>query len=375
MNHMKNTHQKVSRWILASLSIFLLTACGIFSSDSEEDETIEEDTTEEIEPTENEEVEEVSVNQDLAAWLPRLNNVVYHYDGSGNEYAPFKWTPQFNEEDYYQTARDNSGTTVVEVYQYMDDEITRVHSQEETYYRDNLTSIWGLDRFEEEEIILKTPIAVGTSWSNNDTSYEITAIEMEIEVPAGTYQTIEVTIENENSIIKRYYAEEVGLVYEQTDLTELTIESKLAEIQKDTAEKIPLTIYQADDQLMALDAIDAELSLDTNEPARFALTELLTGEKEGMEDIFLMPKGSEINYLFLNKDNIVEVDLSSEYISNMNTGSSGEQFALQGLVNTLTQYYGVEDLLLTIDGGQYESGHILLEKDELMSFDDRNINE
>lgn len=369
---MKNTHKKISQWIVASLSILLLTACGTSNLNSSDDEI--DEPTEEVEPV-DEEQEEAELNQDLTAWIPRLKNLVYQYEGKGNEYASFSWNPQFDEENYYQIAKNNGGTTTVEVYEYKDDEIVRVHSQSETYYRDNLSSIWGLDSFEEEEIILKAPIALGTSWSNNNANYEITAINKEIEVPAGTFQTIELTIENDDSIIKRYYAEEVGLVYEETDSSGLLVESKLAEIQEDTAEKIPLTIYQADDQLMALDAIDAELSLETNEPARMALAELLTGKKEGMKNIFLMPEASKINYLFLNKDNVVEVDLSSEYISNMNTGSSGEQFALQGLVNTLTQYYGVEDLLLTIDGGQYESGHIFIEEGQILSFYDRNINE
>lgn len=372
MNKIKNSKTKISRWLLAGLSVLLLSSCGLFNTDPDEEEGVDENPTEEVV---EEEEEEVSVNQDLASWIPRLNNVVYHYDGSGNEYAPFKWTPQFNEEDYYQIARDNSGTKVVQVYQYTEDEITRVHSQEETYYRDNLPSIWGMDHFDEDEIILKTPIALGTNWSNGDKDYEITAINMDIEVPAGNYQTIEVTMESGETTIKRYYAEEVGLVYEKTESADLTIESELAEIESGAAEKIPLTVYQADDQLLAYDAIEAELTLNTNDPARLAIAELLRGEHDGMENIFLLPENTEINFLFLNQENIVEVDLSSEYISNMNAGSSGEQFAIQGLVNTLTQYYGVQDLMLTVDGGPYESGHILLEEDQILSFDDRNINE
>lgn len=373
---MKNYKQKISSWAIAFSLIFLLSACSLFNSDSSDENNVpdKEDPTEEVVDNEDDKDKE-TVNQDVTTWIPRLNNVVYHYEGSGNEYASFTWNPQFNEENYYQIAKDNGGTVMLEVYEYTDDEIIRVHSQGEGYYRDNLTSIWGLDSFEESEVILKAPIAVGTTWTNGDTTYEITALDKEIEVPAGSYQTIEVTMETEQTVTKRYYAEEIGLVYEQTEIEGSLIESKLAKIETDTLETISLTVYQPDDQLMGLDKIDTELALETNEPARMALKELLSGNVEGMDHVFILPDESEINYLFLNKDNIVEADLSDEYISKMNVGAGAEQFFLQGLVNTLAAYYGVQDVLLTIDEEPYESGHISLEEGQVLSFDDSMVNE
>lgn len=373
---MKNYKRKISSWAVATGLIFLLSACSLFNSDSGNGNTPPDDETppEEVIDNENGNDNE-AVNQDVAAWIPRLNNVVYHYEGSGNEYASFTWNPQFNEENYYQIAKDNGGTVMLEVYEYTDEEIIRVHSQGEGYYRDNLTSIWGLDSFEENEVILKAPIAVGTTWANGDTTYEITALDKEIEVPAGSYQTIEVTMETDQTVIKRYYAEEIGLVYEETETEGTLIESKLAKIETDTPEIIPLTIYQPDDQLLGLDKIEAELVLETNAPARKALKELLSGNVEGMDNIFILPDESEINYLFLNKDNIVEADLSDEYISKMNVGAGAEQFFLQGLVNTLAAYYGVQDVLLTIDEKPYESGHLDFEEGEVMSYDDSMVNE
>lgn len=162
---------------------------------------------------------------------------------------------------------------------------------------------------------------------------------------------------------------------EQTDEVEVTDENEDEESESDSSEHIPLTIYQADDQLMALDKIDAELVLNTNDPERLAFEELLSGEKEGYENIYLLPNGARINSLLLNQDDVVEVDLSSEYVTNMNAGAGGEVFFLQGLTNTLTEYYGVNDLKLTIDGEIYESGHIILKEDELLSFDDSNVND
>lgn len=377
---------------LSTLSLaFLLMGCSLLDDETdlvvdppeetevtEEEETdvVEEETDEETDEESDEEIDEV--NQTLEAWLPRLNNVFYSYEGIGNEYASFTWTPQFNQENYYQVAKNNGGTEIVEIYEYHPDEIVQVFRRPETYFRDNFYSINDLDYYGEyqvNEVVLKKPIAVGTTWSTDEADYEITAVDAPIEVPAGNYETIEVTIQFDQSVIKRYYAKEVGLVYEWTETEAFEVESKLAEIETEIAERIPFTIYQADEQLVGLNRVDAELVLKTNDPARLALQKILTGEKEGYENISVLPEGTKINYLFLNNKNIVEVDLSSEYISNMNAGSSGESFYLSSLANTLAGYYGVEKVLLTIDGGIYESGHIILRKDEPLEFNDQIINE
>lgn len=370
--------KKTIGWAAGLALLFALIGYGVASMGNDEAEPAE-DPTEEIvvdEEDEEEEAEETNdVNQTLADWIPRINNVVYSYEGFGNEYASFNWTPQFNQENYYQIAKDNGGTTVVEIYEYHDDEIVRTFSRPETYFRDNFTAIGAIDEYTENEVVLKKPIAVGTNWSTGEADYEITAVDKEISVPAGDYTTIEVTITYDDSVIKRYYAEDIGLVYEWTETEGFEIESKLENIETDTVEIIPLTVYQADDQAMGLDRINAEIQLKTNDPARMALQELFTGEADGFENIYLLPNGTEINYLFLNDEDIVEVDLSGEYITNMNAGSSGESLYLTGLGNTLAQYYGVEKVLLTIDGDNYEGGHILLRDGEYLIYDESTVNE
>lgn len=375
---MAKMKKKMIPWAVGFALLFALIGYGIGTMGSDNtkptEDPVEEVVEEEVE--EEEVVEETNeINQTLADWMPRLENVLYSYQGFGNEYAAFEWMPQFNQDNYYQLTLDNGGTTVVEVYEYSEDEIVRVFARPGTSFRDNFTVIDAIDAYKENEVVLKSPIAVGTSWSTDQADYEITSIDEEIQVPAGDFQTIEVTIVYDEIVVKRYYAENVGLVYEWTETEGFEVESKLESIEQDLVETIPLTVYQSDDQVMGLDRVSAEIRLSTNDPARMALQELLTGEAEGFENIYLLPDGTEINYLFLNDEDIVEVDLSSEYITNMNTGSSGESFYLTGLGNTLSQYYGVEKVLLTIDGENYEGGHILLRDGEYLIYDDSMVNE
>ena len=58
----------------------------------------------------------------------------------------------------------------------------------------------------------------------------------------------------------------------------------------------------------------------------------------------------------------------------MNAGSSFEALILQSLTNTLGNYYGVQEVYITIDGGPYESGHIIIEEGEPSTVNYDNVN-
>lgn len=368
--------RQMMKWFTAFFSVLLLSSCGFFQDNTENTDT--EEPIQEV-PAKNidnpNETTDSGINQDLTAWLPRLENVTYHYEGAGNEFAEYTKFPQFNQNVYYQTTSFNGGTALVEIYEYRDEEVVRVFEKGETYFRDNFADIGTFKINQEEEILLKLPLEVGHSWESNDTTFEITSVDHEITVPAGTYKTIEVTATiEEDIIIKRYYAEGVGLVSDQYQDGDIVIESNLREIEKDTVETINLEVYVADDQAMGMDIIDATLELETNAPARVAMEELFTGKNENFPEINILPEGTDIQYLFLNNDRIVEVDLSEEF-EQMNAGSTGELFYIFNLVNTLSSYYGTTEVLLTVNGEPYTGGHMALSEGETLQFNQEMVNE
>ena len=108
--------------------------------------------------------------------------------------------------------------------------------------------------------------------------------------------------------------------------------------------------------------------------ARVALEELFTGQNENFPEINILPDGTDIQYLFLNDDRIVEVDVSEEF-EQMNAGSTGELFYIFNLVNTLSTYYGTTEVLLTVDGEPYTGGHMALSEGETLQFNQEMVNE
>lgn len=374
-------NKRTMKWLSLFLSVGILSSCGLFDNDPEETKTDEpteivddanDDNDSEEEP---EETADSEINQDLTAWIPRLDNVNYHYEGTGNEYAAYSWYPQINQDDIYQIARSNGGTTVAEIYEYRDGAVVRTLQKEEIYYRDNFNEIGTIPADTVEETVLQLPIEVGHTWDGDGTTYEITAVDHEITVPADTYTTIEVTMSYEDgATTKRYYAEELGLVAEIYENGKFVVESKLETIEENVAEVLPVSVYVADEQAMGMDVVEAEIELMTNHPARVALQELLSGQNTEYPETNILPESTEIQYLFLNNDRVVEVDVSEEF-ENMNAGSTGELFFIYNLVNTLSQYYGTDEVLLTVDGEPYSGAHMILDEGETLNFNQEMVNE
>lgn len=146
-------------------------------------------------------------------YLPLGEGNTWSYEGVGNEYAQYIEEVAYLEGNRFQTFVDNGGTIQVNVFEVKDDEIRLIYREAEAYEVNNvLNEVPNLD-----EIVLKTPIKVGTKWEGSESNYEITAVNLDLEVLDRTFKdTIEVTITPKdaslNYVIYKYYSRGIGLV-------------------------------------------------------------------------------------------------------------------------------------------------------------------
>lgn len=332
-----------------------------------------EDTTESSAEDLNDKSEAVN---ELEQWLPKTPNVERIYAGEGNEYAEFSTYPQFITEDSIQFKNQNPGIISYHIYEYREDRIVETFTHHGGLMRDDFANTAKTSDSEGEEIILKTPIEVGTQWEDRDgQSVEITATDLELAAPNGTVPGIEVTTttidqDGHEGKIYRYYGKDIGLVKEVTKLSsdaEMTVTSTLTEYKPDTVEKIPFTLYALDyETLDQAIEIETELELKTNDPIRLALTDKLKEELDS-EVTNLLPNDATINFMYLDDNNVVHVDFSEELATNMQAGASGESEILQRIVDTIANLYHAEAVNLSLDGGAYDKGgHVHIDKDQLL---------
>ena len=373
--------------VLGSLlvSTLFLTACQ--GRDVEEVEDPDQETTSSQQESTSSHVEEESshsdeeeskdpeqeVSQNLKSWFPPLEDTYLEYEGVGNEFASFTRYPQFTYENTLQMTESTGGTDVVRIYEYSDNQVEEMFSRPGTYVREDFVDTGLSSGSDNLVILLQKPIELNHSWeSPNGTVSEITDLDVEIETSEGIIEALEVTSTHEGYTTLSYYGEGLGLIKrisKQGENGEDDITSTLLSFNEEVAEELSVTIYSLDDQALNIVPHSVQLELYTNDPVRLTLADYMTGQS-GEEDIGqLLPAGTTINSMFRRQDGIAEIDFSSELIDEMNAGAGVESMILQAMVNTIGDYYDVEEVLFTVEGEPYSSGHILLEEGETMRVD------
>jgi len=67
------------------------------------------------------------------------------------------------------------------------------------------------------------------------------------------------------------------------------------------------------------------------------------------------------------------VDLSGDFIREMNAGTSLESMLLISIANTVGEYFMKSRVILLIDGKQYESGHVIIDEENPLQVNTEGI--
>jgi hypothetical protein len=304
----------------------------------------------------------------IGDYYPFKENVKYVYEGQGNEYASYTVFVDFRTDDRCQLRINNGGTEMVKVLENKDGQLSMLLSRGECYYRENLTRFSA----DKPEVILKEPLAKGTSWilADNRIRY-ISGEEVEINTPAGNYKTLEVTTEGENDKVVDYYAPNIGLVKTVFTSGESEISSTLSKVEENVSFAQTVRFYYPNVDGITLNYVDKQLLFRTNDITKIALEKAYKEVPAGSIGRALSPNAKFIS-LYLNPDNRVYADFNRQFVTEMNAGAGFEGMILQCVTNTLGEYYGVDKVYLTIEGEPYSSGHFMMKKGEAFTVDLQN---
>ena len=144
-----------------------------------------------------------------ALFFPIQPGLKWEYQGTGNEYATFTNELIRAQGDLAQM-RSISGTTTGSLFSVTNDTVTRLVRKELAQDRNLLTATP-----EEKVILLKAPLAPGTSWANGSETRSIVSVGNVIQVPAGVFQDVvkvQINTPGQTAQTFEYYARGVGLV-------------------------------------------------------------------------------------------------------------------------------------------------------------------
>lgn len=311
-------------------------------------------------------VEPDNVQEELSIedYYPTTENTKYFYEGKGNEFATYTVLVDYTTDNRIQTRTNNGGTESVHVMELKDNQLTLLYSRGETYFRQNFLN----NEYDSGKILLKGPLKEGNSWNyDENTTASITSLSKDVITPLGNYKAIEVTLEGKQGKTVDYYAKDVGLVKTIASGEGYEVSSTLSSIEKNTPLIQTITLYYPNVDGY-LNTIDVQIEFNTNDEPKDVIEKIV----KDLSVYEILSPNTKINELFYNEEeNSVHIDLTKDFVKEMNAGAGFEALILQSLTNTLGQYYGVKDVYITIDGGPYESGHIIIEKGEpsVVNFD------
>jgi len=330
--------------------------------------TSEETSAAASETTQETTAETTQVPASVRDYFPLTPDVFYDYAGTGNEFVPMTAYVEYVWPDMIQMVYDNGGTEFHTLYSVRDGQVRVLYDISELYARQDLTKEPLLN---DGEILLQEPLEVGTSWLVGVETRTITGVDVSVDTPAGTFSAIEVTGESEDAVTKKYYAEGIGYIKMTVTGQGYEITQELQDTRQ-YAEKI----YKMDFYYPRMTDTDIEIMYKnisvpfmTNENLSDVLTDYF--QMPVAEDLApVMGQNSSVNSVRLDPaTNIVTIDLSANYVAELNVGASMEGAVLRCLVNTVASAYGVQDVIVTLDGAMYESGHIALAPGETFKCD------
>jgi hypothetical protein len=308
---------------------------------------------------------------DVSDFFPANKDVHMVYRGFNNEFAEFETYVEYIRKNIVQLRNVNPGTSSVIVYEVGNDELKELYREGEIYYRHDFTSSRG-----NSEVLIKEPIAVGTEWKLQDgVKRSITAVDKEISTPNGSFKALEITTEKPGSTEQDYYVKDIGLVkrvFTSKDSKD-SISSELEKIETGVPFKHDVRFFFPDFLNDRIVYIDRNVEIFTNEDMKYKFQKELKTIPEDSGLTKVLTPNVQVSSTRIEKDKgLVTADFSRHLVDEMNAGTSLESMLIKSIVNTYGTYYGVNKVIITIEGKPYSSGHILMKPGEYFTVDTEN---
>lgn len=204
--------KRINKSIGLLLAAFLLSACA--TNDKEDDFKPDQDQTPPVENSENEaetpKEEEIEVADLRDFFLPDDSKA--EYEGVGNEFAELKIEVHHIGDEFIVVDEDNGGVTIRKIYRIEEDQIATL-SENPIDLNEPLPDAEELNKLEQKDTYLKTPLAVGEKFGD----WVVVETEGTVETPYDSFDNV-LIIEsvNDDFTNRRYLVPEYGEVVRES---------------------------------------------------------------------------------------------------------------------------------------------------------------
>lgn len=307
----------------------------------------------------------------VSDYFPLTPDVTWQYTGVGHSTLQMSVIVDYVRPNQIQLSTNNGATEIRKLYRVGNGVVQLLKEKPELYVREDLSV---LKLKTSGEILLKEPIAVGTSWPAGDNTRTITRVDCPVTTPAGTFQTVEVTEVATDITTRWYYAPDVGYVkMSVTGAYEMLQELAARQTGKPLSQALTLYYPRATANDVEITCQELTVKMKTNT----GLKEILTSyfRKPPADGLIpLIAKDVKINKITSNQaKGIATIDFSANLVTEMNLGASFEAAVLRCITNSVGHAYDFRKVIITVDGQPYASGHFDMAPGEAFTVDYKNM--
>ncbi|HZK72225.1 MAG TPA: hypothetical protein VFD03_12035 [Clostridia bacterium] len=162
----------------------------------------------------NQDKSKIPPTVNVTDYAPLTKGSYWEYEGNGNEYASFNRRVLFTQGNLAQISEDNGGTVISKIIEGTNEVVKLVYFEAESYQPSNMLETGFVAN--SEAIIIKSPLQVGTNWTDKDGKKEIVALDSIVDTPLGKIDNcLKLKITNPDDTIYQYYKKGIGLVKQE----------------------------------------------------------------------------------------------------------------------------------------------------------------
>ena len=297
---------------------------------------------------------------EVLEFFPFKADTLFVYQGYPDERFSQLAFAGFIEGNMMQRLVNQGAVATTEVFKYEDGELRLTFGNPVVYDLINVMDEPANLNF----LILKAPLAVGNSWSmTGDDTTEIVSMDTEVETPFGIFTAMRVvtTYSNGDQMIS-YFARGIGLVRRVVIWSGQENSFSLLTIVENTRAEMSMPMFRLDEVTYDLRKEPVRFSFATNDDVLRILGDVLKTEGENHSP--LLTPNTRINEIVIDTPNsLVTLDVSGEFISELDLDVDAEETKLQMLANTIGNFFATERFIITVDGGQYRSSNVEFPQD------------
>ena len=292
---------------------------------------------------------------EIMEFFPFRANTLFAYLGDPERFNQLTFAG-FIEGNMMQRIVQQAAVTTTEVFKYENGELRLTFANPVVYDFINVMDEPANLNF----LILKAPLVVGNSWSmTGDDTTEIVSMDAEVETPYGTFTAMRVvtTYPGGDQMIS-YFARDVGLIRQVVIWDGEESSYSLIAIVEDTEYEMFISMYWLDGAF-ELREERTTLSFVTNDDVLSVLADALKREGE-FHAPFLTPNTriNDISIEIIGQGSLLTLDVSSDFIDELDLDLEAEEIKLQMLANTVGNFFKVSQFKITVDGEHYRSSNI-----------------